>query len=200
VLPVTKDQWSAGKIAVGEMSLDPASTALAPTLRAGGVLALQATSTQHFLTLGQFCPIRSASGSYRIEFQARWDQLPTDRTQNMSLAFAHVDDRYYEEGLGRSDGYHAVHTAQGSLGLYRHGAGSTTAIPLGSNVATAAPQLGRWMRFRLDVTPTSLTWSRTDGSQPAQVLADDSHVRGGYLHIGRTSTDGSLSFRHFSIT
>ena len=182
------------------MSLDPASTGLAPRLHAGGVLALQAENTQHFLTLGQFCPIGPAARSYRIEFQARWDEFPTDRTNNMALAFAHVDDRYYEEGLGRSDGYHAVDTAQGSLGLYRHAAGSTTAIPLGSKVAAAAPQLGRWMRFRLDVTPTSLTWSRIEGSQPAQVVVNDSHMRGGYVHIGRTSTDGSLSFRQFSIT
>jgi len=145
-------------------------------------------------------PISSAARSYRIEFQARWDQFPTDRAQNMSLVFGHVDDRYYQEGLGRSDDYHAVHTASGSLGLYRHAAGSTTTIPLGNNVAAAAPQLGRWMRFRLDVTPTSLRWSRTDGSQPTQILAHDSHVRGGYIHIGRTSTDGSLSFRRFSIT
>jgi len=117
----------------------------------------------------------------------------------MSLAFAHVDDRHYEEGLGRGDGYHAVHTANRSLGLYRHTAGSTTAIPLGDPVATAAPRLGRWMRFRLDVTPTSLSWSRTDGTQPTQLIAHDNHLRGGYLHIGRTSTDGSLSLRHFSI-
>jgi glycerophosphoryl diester phosphodiesterase len=199
VRPVTADQWSAGKIAVGEMSLDPASPGLAPTLQAGGVLALDAAGTQHFLTLGQFCPIVTATGSYRVEFEARWDEFPTDRTHNMSLVFAHVDDRYYEEGLGRSDGYHAVHSAEGSLELYRHAAGSTTGIPLGSHVATAAPQRGRWMRFRLDVTPTSLTWRRTDGLQPAQVIVSDSQVRGGYLHIGRTSTDGSLSFRRFTV-
>jgi glycerophosphoryl diester phosphodiesterase len=199
VRPEKADQWSAGKIAVGEMTLDPASPGLAPTLHAGGVLALDAASAQHFLTVGQFCPIATATGNYRIEFEARWDELPTDRTRSMSLAFAQSDDRYYEEGLGRSDGYHAVHTAEGSLELYRHAAGSATGIPLGSHVATAAPQRGRWMRFRLDVTPTSLTWRRTDGTQPAYVSVNDSHVRGGYSHIGRTSADGSLSFRRFTV-
>jgi hypothetical protein len=200
VRPVTTDHWSAGKIAAGEMSLDPASIGLAPSWHTGGELALDAADTQHFLTLGQFCPLRSASGSYRVEFEARWNEFPADLTHKMSLAFAHVDDRYYEEGIGRSDGYHAVYTANGSLGLYRHVAGLTTAIPLGSQVPSAAAALGQWMKFRLDVTPTSLTWSRTDGSQHARISVDDTFIRGGYLHIGRTSTDGSLSFRRFSVS
>jgi glycerophosphoryl diester phosphodiesterase len=197
---VSSDDWTSGKVSSGEMTLDPSATAYEPRWHDGGVIALAAQNIQHFLTLGQFCPVPAAAASYRIEFDACWTMFPGDRRTNISLVFGQTDDRYYQSQLGHSDGYDAVITVQGALQLFRHVAGSTDPIALGAPASTSEPQLGSWMSFRLDVSTTELRWARTDAAGVGAVSAEDSHVRGGYLHIGRTSTDGAVGFRNFRVS
>ena len=56
------------------------------------------------------------------------------------------------------------------------------------------------MSFRLDVTPTSLAWSRDVGGSWTTISATDRRIRGGYVHIGRSSHDGTAAFRRLTIT
>lgn len=68
--------------------------------------------------------------------------------------------------------------------------------------ATPAAVAGRFMSFRLDVSPDQIRWSRTDVDPPAHVQARDSSVRGGYVHIGRSAWDDHAvgSFRNFVVS
>jgi glycerophosphoryl diester phosphodiesterase len=200
----TAVDWAAEAIAVGEITREPATTAYAPSWTADGTFTLAARGVQHFVTLGQLSPLKDAatkgSQRYRIDFEARWDTLPGDLGSCLSIAFAHADDRYYEHQLGNSDGYHAMLRANGSLELYRHSAGSRVGTQLGRQITTADPSPGQWMRFRVEVAADRMTWSRTDLSSPAVITATDTAYRGGYLHIGRSSNDGSLSFRNLTVS
>ncbi len=197
--PVVADDWNSGAIASGEVTRDPTGLRYAPKWEAGGVFRLDAQKAQHFVLLGQFAPIAAAQGSYTIEFEACWDRLPANRVANMSIAFAHENDRYYEHQLGNSNGYHATQRASGLLELHSHTAGVRQGTPLGKAVSTPAPKAGQWMAFQLTVTPTSIAWSRQDARPTTSVIGFDAGFRGGYFHIGRSSTDGSLSFRNLRL-
>jgi hypothetical protein len=192
------DTWASGAIAPGEMTKDPGSAAYAPTWLQNELhLGLQ--GSQHFLTLGQFGPVAAAGQTYTVEFQASWPTLPAALTDNMTIAFGHEDDAYYQHRSGLGNGYHAILRGDGRLQLFRHQDGQLDGIQLGPSIRTPSPRAGQWMSFALRVTPTTITWSRTDTTNPA-VSVGDSTVRGGYLHIGRSSTDGELAFRSLSIS
>ncbi|WBQ03313.1 glycerophosphodiester phosphodiesterase [Kribbella sp. CA-293567] len=191
----TTDQWASGALVPGELTRDPYDDRFAIAWGRGGTIGLGAVGTQHFLTLGHLGPITSPA--YTVEFQASYSVLPADPLANLTLAFAHADDEYYEHRLGASNGYHAILQANGELGLYTHRVGNRPGIKLGVK-KTAAVFRGEWMKFRLDVTPTTLTWRRLD--QPAKVTVVEKSFRGGYLHIGRGSTDGSLALRGLKVT
>lgn len=198
--PVHSDAWASGAIASGEITRDPANDAYQLGWPGGGVLSLAAKDRQHFVTLGQFAPVQHAAGSYQIAFDARWDSLPADPGAGVSLALGHADDRYYEQGLGSSTGYHADLRADGSLNLYRHLAGSHAEAALTKTVMTPPARAGEWMSFRLAITPTTLTWQRLDHGAQASVSAVDAQSRGGYFHLGRTSPDGALSLRRLRLS
>jgi glycerophosphoryl diester phosphodiesterase len=191
----TTDQWASGALVPGELTRDPYDDRFAIAWGRGGTIALSAAGTQHFLTLGNLGPITASA--YSVEFQASYAKLPTDPLANLTLAFAHTDDAYYEHRLGSSNGYHAIMQANGELGLYAHRTGQTAGVKLGVKKTVPAFR-GEWMKFRLDVTPTTLTWNRLD--QPAKVTVTNKAYRGGYLHLGRASTDGNLVLRGLKVT
>ena len=193
--PADADQWSRGVAVPGELTRDPYDDRYAVKWGPDGAIKLGATKVQHFLTLGNLGPITAPS--YAVEFEASYDELPADPTSNLTLAFGHEDDRYYEHRLGLANGYHAILQADGELGLYAHHAGKPAGNKL-STRTTAPPFRGEWIKLRLEVTPTQLTWIRQD--QPARVTAIDKSFRGGYLHLGRGSTDGILSLRRLKVT
>lgn len=200
------DTWHTKAVASGEMNRLPDEKTYAPQWTGTDELTLATRGAQHFITLGQFGPLAHAAGSYQLDVQARWNLLPTDTGTGIAIAFGHADDRYYEDGLGASDGYHAVLTAGGSLQLYSHLAGQSAGQPLADPVSTPAPAEGQWVTLRLSVFPQGITWSRPDAAAPdsgsaAQVSAEDRRFRGGYLHLGRTSVEkSSVSFRSLTIS
>ena len=193
----TTDTWASGAIAPGEMTKDPSSAGYAPRW-SDDELQLPAQQVQHFLTLGQLSPLPAAAGSYRVRLQACWLTRPENTSDNLTLAFGRVDDSYYEHRSGSGDGYHAILRADGRLELYRHVDGRRDGVALGSAVPTPPPAAGQWIDLELQVTPTSIRWSRTDVR--AAVTGSDSTVRGGYLHVGRSSPDGVLAFRSLSVS
>ncbi|GGL94252.1 glycerophosphodiester phosphodiesterase [Nakamurella endophytica] len=195
--PVTADAWRSQAVAPGEMSRSPASLSWAPTFTADGELVLALQGRQHFLTLGQCCPTTAAGPSCTVEVDASWRVLPHSGADNLTVAFGCVDDSYYEHRQGVGDGYHAILRADGELGLYRHVDGQAAGRPLAPAVATPPLVPGGWVQLRIEVTADGVRVSRTDAD--ASVSAPDTSVRGGYLHVGRSSTDGVAAFRNLRI-
>lgn len=195
----TRDTWAAGAVASGEMSRDPSTARWAPEWRPDGSLRLGLEGHQHFMTLGQLSPVQNAQQSYSVTFSAAFSKAPTDPSSNVSLAFGHVDDEYYEHQVGLSNGYHAILRFDGRLELYEHRVGKKSGTQLGTTLRTPPPVVGRWMDFRLDVTPTSLAWARIDAG-PTSVRAQRTAHRGGYLHVGRSAPDGALDLRRLAVT
>ncbi|QUH01458.1 glycerophosphodiester phosphodiesterase family protein [Saccharopolyspora erythraea] len=193
----TRDAWWSGRTEPGQLTLDQSGAAYAPKWVSPNVLRLDRVG-RHFISLGQMSPLDNATGSYQIDFEACWSTLPADLTTNLTLAFGRVDDEYYEHQYAHGNGYHAVHRPNGQLQLYSHVHGSAGGTQLGSTATTAAAGAGTWMQFRLNVTPTGITWQRLDSA--GSVTSTNTDHRGGYLHIGKSSTDGVLDFRNFVIT
>lgn len=195
----TSDSWASKKISSGEKPKMPDSRSLAGAWTSVNELTLSAEGDQQFLTLGQLCPIATAASQYRVKFSAAWNRLPWDLTSTVSLAFCHRDDRYYEDGLSLSDGYHATMSPNGMLKVYRHSASAPEQL-LGE-VSTPAVSAGQWVTLQLDVSPQSLIWARADLSDVGTVVVHDSAVRGGYLAVGRSGAEprAAVSLREFSI-
>jgi hypothetical protein len=161
-------------------------------------LTLARDGAQRFLTLGQLAPLADAQGRYRVSFEARWNRLPTDRAAGFTLAFGHDDDAYYEHRLGAADGYHAICRADGVLSIFSHSVGTQDGFQVSGNAQTEI-RTGQWMSMQLEVTPSTLVWARLGTGDVTSVVAADARFRGGYLHIGRHSDDGSLSLRHLRV-
>lgn len=191
VLP--RDSWAGKRIASGEMTRRPEQPSLAPSWTGEDELTLERGSTQ-YLTLGQLCPVPAATGSYSVELQARWPAA-ADPAGRVALAFGHPDDRYWEPGAGDSTGYDAGLRADGRLELRAHTAGAPGDTVL-AGAASPPPAPGAWVPLRLTVTPSTLTWSRTD-VDGASVTAQDTRTRGGYLHLGRSGAPAA--FRRLTV-
>lgn len=196
----TSDSWAGKRISSGEKPKMPDSRSLAGAWTSLNELTLGAEGNRQFITLGQLCPIAAAASHYRLKFSAAWDRLPADPSAVLSLAFCHLDDRYYEDGLSLSEGYHATMSPDGTLRLYRHGPSAPQEL-LGQ-ARTPPVQAGQWVTLRLDVSPQALIWQRGDLFDTEQVVVHDSAVRGGYLAIGRSSADAraALALREFSVS
>jgi glycerophosphoryl diester phosphodiesterase len=195
----TSDNWASKRISSGEKPKMPDSRSLAGAWTALNELTLGSEDKRQFITLGQLSPIAAAASHYRLTFSAAWDRLPADPSAVLSLAFCHLDDRYYEDGLSLSEGYHATMSPDGTLRIYRHGPSAPQEL-LGQ-AKTPPVQAGQWATLRLDVSPQALIWRRGDLFDTAQVVVHDSAVRGGYVAIGRSSADprAALALREFSV-
>jgi hypothetical protein len=192
--PVTADSWAGQAISAGEMSQNPAADALAPRFTPAGEMVLAAKGSQHFITMGQ---LGSLSGSYSINVDVSWPTLPVSIGDNISVAFGRADDSYYQHRQGKGDGYHAILMANGALGLYRHRNGQIAGISLAPEVSTPKLQPGQWAKLRVDVSPGLVRLTRVDTGKT--VAATGVGNVGGYVHLGRSSTNGVAAFRSLRI-
>ena len=195
----TRDTWSSKAIAPGEMSRDPSDPSYAPQWTGNSDLELDRPKGQHFMTLGQLSPVRHARSEYRISFSAAFTVLPSDPYSAVALAFGHEDDSYYEYESGLGTGYHAILRPDGRLQVFRHRAGRRTSTQLGTTSQTGTLMEGQWVDLELSVTPTRITWRRTDAFG-GTVTAVDRTIRGGYLHVGRSAPDGRLALRNLRVS
>lgn len=194
--PVQSDSWRLQAVASGETGRSAGSPSYAAQYTPDGELILAAKGTQHFLTLGQFCPIPAAGGSYTISCELSWIERPLTTNDSLSVVFGRTDDSYYEHRQGLGDGYHLLLRANGELALYRHTSGVVSGSQLGG-LRTPVPLEGQWIPLTIAVTPESIAVTRADSGQSFTVA--DATVRGGYVHVGRTSRNNIGGFRNFSI-
>lgn len=191
-----EDRWSAGAIEPGELTPSPYADYY-PLRWGGDALTLDYPGRPSFVCLGQFCPIDRAESGYRVELEATFERLPTDRTTHCSLAFGHEDDRLYRHREGRTTGYHAVLRTDGVMELFAHRYGGREGQRLAAPVQTPALRAGEWVTLSLSVTRDEVRWTRV--GHPS-VVAADRRFRGGYLHVGRSGADGPLSLRRLVVT
>lgn len=192
---LSTDAWAGQATMPGEItqSDDPTYAAYhaTPNIR---VLGYQGGPS--FLCLGTFCPLTHAASSYQITFDVQWQTLPTDSTAKIWLAWGRSDDRFYQTSYASGgSGNQAYVRLNGTLGLNRHD-GTGTDVGTAQEAATTALTAGGWISLRLQVTSTQAILTRTDGTPVSTAAWIDSTNRGGYLHIGRTSSDGVLWVRN----
>lgn len=198
VPPVTTPAWDVGELRPGELTRRPEANAYALEWPEPGVVRLAVQKRQAFVTLGYMAPMTRPEGPYTVDFELRVDTAPRDKFSNLSFVFGHGDDAYYEHLQGTQGGYHAMIRMSGEIELRRHDVGSDEGALLGKPGPGPALVPGRWVPMRVQVGPTTLTFSRVDTGET--IRADDATYRGSYMHIGRTSLDGSISLRGLQIS
>lgn len=190
------DDWASGAITSGQISRDPASESAAPAWTGADELTLARGGAPQTVLLGQVCPV-PATSRYRIRLDVAFPDLPSDAETGFLLAFARPDDRYYEPGMV-TDGYDALISANGVVSLRRYDASTVPAV-LGQARLRPVQASGR-VAVSVQAGPAFLHLRVTaqDG-QVAEMWALDATHRGGYLHVGRTGPDGSVSMRGLSV-
>lgn len=195
--PVRSTDWPAGALQPGELTRYPESDAYALSWTEPGVVGLHVQGRQQFLELGELAPLDRPDGPWTLRFDMRIDALPKDLGSNVSIAFGHADDRYYEHQIGNADGYHAMIRMDGAMELRSHTVGSKAGDPLAPVAPSPALTPGAWIPLELQVEDKALTFRRTDTG--ASVTAQDSKYRGSYVHIGRSADNGKVSLRGLTI-
>ena len=136
-----------------------------------------------------------------MEFQASYATLPADPTANLTWPSVIRTTRTTSTIWPPATATTRFCRPTGNSACTR----TARARPRETKLATkktAAPFRGEWLSLRLEVTPTQLTWTRLDQSAkvPPKVTVIDKAYRGGYLHIGRGSTDGVLALRGLKVS
>jgi hypothetical protein len=110
---------------------------------------------------------------------------PADTTQWAGMAVCRPSDRSYGFGpTPTEDGYHIGMRFNGQMFINRHTAGSGSSTPLTNNSVGAAPvPLGDPMLCEIQVSPTAVTFRRTDLDPVVSITANNSAVRGGYINF-----------------
>lgn len=86
----------------------------------------------------------------------------------------------------------------GEIELRRHDVGTDEGALLGSPGPGPALVVGRWVPMRMEVGPSTLVLTRVDTGR--SIRAKDSAYRGPYMHVGRSSLDGSVSLSRLQIS
>lgn len=196
------DGWKYKVIMAGEITKDPTVRAYDLSWTGPDELSLTRVGGQHFVVMGNLCPVATATSTYEIDVSVSLSDMPMSPDSAFVLAFAHLDDSYYDLGSARGNGYDAVFRVDGGLQLLRHKDGITIGAVIG-HAESEAPKTGSWTNLRLHVTSTSITWSRLNdrgGVVAGQIVTvNDTSYRGGYIHVGRSSVTGVMSIRALSV-
>lgn len=132
---------------------------------------------------GRSASIAQAAGTYKIKYTMTWDTIPASNLHS-GIAFGKPDDQAYQfSAANPSGGYHVVLRNTGQLQLFRHDPGVTTGVLLGNLASTSTPVAGVPMTFEVDVTPTTVSVTRTDSGGPYTVSSNDTTYRGRYWHL-----------------
>ena len=166
----------------------------------GGIL-LQTDSSNVSNVLGEVSPLTDAAGTYRVVWQEAVKTLPAATSSALFLHFGGLTDNSYLNSPGYYQPGYTVHiTKYGSLRCYKF-TDATTYAQLGASQVTDAFVADTLITLQLDVTPTTITITRSDsGGFPPLVISDGTY-RGGYLQIGKYGMgDTTAKFKNLTIT
>lgn len=194
-----RDQFATGTRAAGDLPWNPdqgwdAQPAIDPA-----TASVVLDKAQNFsYRLGSMGPLTEEIHS--LTFEMCWPQeLPAPQL-TAGLAFGQQNDNPYRILVpSLAGGYHLIIRPDGELVLYRRDPGNAAGTRLQS-IMTAPVRAGDWMRFRIEVTPPSIRFSRLDGAGWSGVTMDREY-RGGYLSLCKGYADPvPVSFRGIAVT
>lgn len=137
------------------------------------------------------------SATWTIEFGFVWDTVPAS-TIHAGIAFARTDDSKYQFSTANSvGGYHVAVRGNGTLQIYRHDPGATSGIMLAQNTSVTTPVAGHEMTFEITISPSSITFERTDVDDAA-ITTNDTRYRGEYQHLSNGSTTSNATKPFFT--
>lgn len=142
-----------------------------------------------FVLQGWGSPIANAAGTYSITIPITYDTLPSDMSRWKGIfVCAPQDLAYNNQGAATENGYLILMRASGAMAIFKitNGVGTT-----GPTATTAAVTAGGTATVRVDVTPTTVTATRTDVA--GSVSMTDSTFRGGYFYLGQTGIAQGLT-------
>jgi Glycerophosphoryl diester phosphodiesterase family len=195
----TRDRFATGTRAAGDL---PWTTeqgwSAQPVIDAASASVLLDKDQNFSYRLGSLGPVTSEIHS--LAFEMCWPrELPSDLL-HAGLAFGQKEDTPYRVLIPSSaGGYHLIIRPAGELVLYRRDPGNPAGTRLQS-IMTAPVRAAEWMRFKIDVTPASVRFSRLDGAGWSGMTMDREY-RGGYLSLCKDYPDAvPVQFRNISVT
>lgn len=175
----TNDDFASGIRAPGDLPWILAST-YQPTLQPEfSSVSLNHEASSSY-TLGSMCPVQK--DSYSLSFDMRWPMALPEGSGSAGIAFGQEDDQPYRPSVPATvSGYHLTLDPAGTVRLFARDSGVLEGELLGE-VQSNAPKAGAWMRFRVDVSPQEITFTRLDEAPVSGVTRNDSY-RGGYFGL-----------------
>lgn len=165
------------------------------------------TNVTRSVLQGWGCPIKStpAANDFTIDMKITFGIPASGDQSRWGGVFIAADDRAYEStagGTGGPSGYLFIMRKNGTIAIYLASNNQSTDSLLASDATGAAIANNAEVRFKVIVTPTSLTIQRLDGggSVVQSTTSGDTTAgrRGGYFHFCRSRMP--VLFRDVEIT
>ncbi|MET1156401.1 glycerophosphodiester phosphodiesterase family protein [Arthrobacter sp.] len=175
----SRDDFASGLRAAGDLPwiLGPSYQ---PTLQPDFSSVSLNNEASSSYTLGSMCPV--TKDTYSLSFDMRWPMTVPDKNGSAGIAFGHADDQPYRPTAPATvAGYHLTLNRDGTMRLFARAAGAMDGELLGE-VLSDAPKPGVWMRFRVDISPGEIAFTRLDGVVAGGVARSSSY-RGGYFGL-----------------
>lgn len=191
----TSDDWATQVRAPGDMGTINYDQSVALKFDdAGGSCFINATPSRSVLLGSLSNP--TPPGTYTIAFSMMFEGVPGS-TEHAGIAFCKDGDDPYRFSIANaSGGYHMAIRGNGDMQLYTHAPNVAAGTQIGSTVSTAAPTAGGWMTFTIQVSPTQIVLTRTDGT-PASITVANTAYRGGYVHLSTGSVSSLANKPHW---
>ncbi|WP_081801674.1 glycerophosphodiester phosphodiesterase [Arthrobacter sp. 9MFCol3.1] len=194
-----KDSFSTGSRAAGDLpwTVDQGWGAQ-PVIDAASASVVLDKSENFSYRLGSMGPVTKEIHS--ISFEMCWPQELPSNLQHAGIAFGQQDDTPYRVLVPSSvGGYHLIIRPAGELVLYRRDPGNPAGTRL-QTIATSPIKPGEWLHFKIDVTPSSIRFSRVDGVGWSGETMDREY-RGGYISLCKDyPAPVPVQFRGVSVT
>ena len=191
----TTDSWATNSYGHGQIGHLGNTTYGTRGTFSSGELILDHAGSVHHMVIGEVSPIASLT-TFTIDMDVKLITAPADLTRFFILQVNLTDQQYI--GTAMEAGYNCFLRANGQMGLYRNAAGSSTSIATKTSGVSAWAE-GDTHHYRLAVTPTAITF--TDTTTGFSVTGTDTTYRNvGYVHVGKSSSDGSWSVKNLAIT
>lgn len=194
----TRDRFATGTRAAGDLPWT--------TDQGWGVQPrFDAASASLVLDQSQNCSYRPGSMApitpeiHTLSFEMCWPRELPQELLHAGLAFGQENDTPYRVLVpALVGGYHLIIRPTGELILHRRDLGDVAGTRL-QTIMTAPVRPGEWMRFAIEVAPSSIRFSRQDGSGWSG-LAIDHKYRGGYFSVCKNyPAPVPVHFRNLSV-
>lgn len=153
------------------------------------------------ILIGEACPLPSPdedSYTWACQVDAPGGPLPSGNGPRIGVNFCQSTDVDSSDAEGPYDGYTVFcrvgTTVTGQLEIGKFTPGGEYEILATSDTSQDVPP-NEWLTFRLEVTPTTITFTRTDVGTPYSVTATDGDYRGPYVswRLMTNETDGAYN-------